>query len=323
MSETAVVRHDWQLDEVIALHDAPLFELVDRARAVHRQAHPDGRVQLCALLSVQTGACTEDCSYCAQSVRHPSEPLPPQSMSVDEVRKRAVEAKERGSSRLCMGAAGRRVREGQGFEALLEMVREVKVLGLEVCCTLGMLSPRQAAKLRQAGLDVYNHNLDTSRQYYPSIVTTHGYDDRLATLRAVREAGIGVCSGGIVGMGETVRDRCALLVELASFTPQPESVPINALVPIAGTPLEGRPPVRPLELVRMIATARVLMPHARVRLAAGRSALSREEQLLCLYAGANSIFFGEKLLTTPNASVDEDAELLEEAGLVPAPPRGH
>ena len=311
-------RHDWGLAEVVALHDRPLFELVDRARDVHRQCQPDGEVQLCALLSLRTGGCTEDCAYCAQSSHHSTKVHPARMMKLEDVVEAARRAKERGSMRLCMGSAGRAVREGAGFDGLLEMVRAVKAEDLEVCCTLGTLTEEQARRLASAGLDVYNHNLDTSREFYSTIVTTHSYDDRLGTLQAVRQAGLAICSGGIIGMGESIRDRCAMLVELARFQPHPDSVPINALVPIAGTPLADRPKVRPLELLRLIATTRVVMPFAKVRLSAGRSELSQEEQLFCFYAGANSIFYGEKLLTTPNADANADLELLAVAGLVPA-----
>jgi biotin synthase len=219
-----------------------------------------------------------------------------------------------------MGAAWREVRDGPEFDDVLDMVRGVKSIGLEACCTLGMVTPEQAERLAEAGLDAYNHNLDTSREHYRSIITTRGYDERLATLRHVRAAGITVCSGGIIGMGETVRDRCAMLVELAQFRPHPESVPINALVRVEGTPLEALPPIEPTELVRMIACARVMMPHAKVRLSAGRTDLPREAQLLCLYAGANSIFYGDRLLTTPNPDVSDDRSLIAQAGLQPAAP---
>jgi len=321
MIDKPAARHDWTVEEVEALHDAPLFELVDRARAVHRQCQPDGEVQLCTLLSVKTGGCMEDCSYCAQSAHHSTHVDPERAMTVDDVLAAARLAKQRGATRLCMGSAGRGPGQGPWLSRVLAMIRGVKELGLETCCTLGLLDADQARQLKDAGLDVYNHNLDTSASYYDHIVRTHSYADRLATLRAVREEGIGVCCGGIVGMGESVRDRCAMLVELASFVPHVESVPINGLVPVPGTPLGDRPPVRPLELIRMIATARILMPAAKVRLSAGRHTLSADEQLFCFYAGANSIFYGEQLLTTPNAGEDDDRRLLREAGLRPSPPR--
>lgn len=319
------LRHDWTLVEARSLHDQPLFELIDRARQVHLVEHPAAEVQLCTLLSVKTGGCPEDCAYCPQS-SHYSTPVGGEAMlKVDDVIAAARRAKEAGSTRFCMGAAWRQVKDGAAFDRVLEMVRGVKGLGLEACVTLGMLTEDQAERLKDAGLDAYNHNLDTSRRYYRSIITTRTFEDRLATLHNVRKAGITVCSGGIIGMGESIDDRCAMLVELAALDPHPESVPINALVRIAGTPLADLPPVEPLELVRMIATARVLMPRSKVRLSAGRSELGREAQLLCLYAGANSIFYGERLLTTPNPAENEDAGLIEAAGLraaAPAPAAG-
>ncbi len=312
---TISLRHDWTLGEARALHDLPLFELVDSARAVHLQHHRRSEIQLCTLLSVKTGGCPEDCGYCSQSAHHETgvkgEPL----LKVEAVLAAARRAKDAGATRFCMGAAWREVKDGPQFERVLEMVRGVKSLGLEACVTLGMLKGDQAARLKEAGLDAYNHNLDTSRSHYRTIVSTRTYDDRLGTLKSVREAGITVCSGGIIGMGESVDDRCALLVELSSLVPHPESVPVNALVPVAGTPLASMDPVDPIDFVRMIATARILMPTSRVRLSAGRTTLSREAQLLCLYAGANSIFYGDRLLTTPNPGPDGDSELLRTAGL--------
>jgi biotin synthase len=313
-------RHDWSLSEVRAIHDAPLFELVDRARAVHLAFHPKSEVQLCTLLSVKTGGCPEDCSYCPQSSHYDTGVKGEALLPLADVIQAARAAKERGATRFCMGAAWREPKDGPIFDRVLEMVRSVKEVGLEACLTAGMLSDSQAERLKHAGLDAYNHNLDTSRQNYKSIITTRVFDDRLATLRRVREAGITVCSGGIIGMGESIDDRCAMLVELASLAPHPESVPVNALVRIAGTPLESLPPVEPLELVRMIATARILMPKARVRLSAGRTELGKEAQLLCLYAGANSIFYGERLLTTENPEEDADRELMRTAGLTAQAP---
>ena len=309
------LRHDFTLPEVRAIHDAPLFELLDRARAVHRQFHLENEVQLCTLLSVKTGGCPEDCSYCSQSSHHETSVKGEAMLPVNEVIERARAAKARGATRFCMGAAWREPKEGPNFERVLEMVRGVKDVGLEACVTLGMLTDSQAERLKAAGLDAYNHNLDTSRTHYRSIITTRTFDDRLATLRRVRNAGITVCSGGIIGMGESVDDRCSMLIELASLAPHPESVPINALVRVEGTPLAAMPPVDPLELVRLIATARIMMPKTRVRLSAGRTELGREAQLLALYAGANSIFYGEQLLTTPNPGEDADTELIRAAGL--------
>ncbi|MBI4699774.1 MAG: biotin synthase BioB [Deltaproteobacteria bacterium] len=309
------VRHDWRVGEVVALHERPLFELLDRAREVHRRAHPGGRVELCSLVSVKTGGCPEDCGYCAQSARFSGGAPPPRVLELGEVLAAARSARELGATRLCLSAAWRAAADGGGFERVLQMVQAVKALGLETCCTLGMLTEEQARRLKQVGLDAYNHNLDSSRDYHARIVTTHSYADRLATLRAVRAAGIQICSGGIIGMGESVRDRAAMLVELAGFDPHPESIPINALVPIPGTPLATAPPVRPVELVRLIATARIVLPRSRIRLAAGRAGLAREAQLMCLYAGANSLFLGERLLTTPNADPGEDLAMLAEAGI--------
>lgn len=313
------LRHDYTRAEVRAIHDLPLFELIDRARAVHLANHPQSEVQLCTLLSVKTGGCPEDCAYCPQSAHYKTPVDRERMLSVDEVVASARRAREVGATRLCMGAAWREVKEGPAFEQVLEMVRRVKAEGLETCVTLGMLSAEQALRLKQAGLDAYNHNLDTSPEFYRSIVTTRAFEERLATLGHVRAAGITVCTGGIIGMGEGIEDRAAMLVELSRLDPHPESVPINALVRVPGTPLESLPPIDPLELVRMVATARILMPRSRVRLSAGRSELGREAQLLCMYAGANSIFYGEKLLTTPNPGPDEDTDLLRSAGLTALP----
>jgi biotin synthase len=303
------------LQEVRAIHDLPLFELLDRARAVHLAHHPASEVQLCTLLSVKTGGCPEDCAYCPQSSHHDTTVGAEKMLDEREVLEAATRAKAAGSTRFCMGAAWREVKDGPAFDRVLGMVRGVKALGLEACCTLGMLTPDQARRLKEAGLDAYNHNLDTSREAYRSIISTRTYDDRLKTLRAVREAGITVCSGGIIGMGESIDDRCQMLVELANLDPQPESVPVNALVRVEGTPLEAMPPIDPLDLVRMVATARILMPKSMVRLSAGRTELGREAQLMCMYAGANSIFYGDRLLTTPNPEKDQDREMLERAGV--------
>jgi len=316
------LRHDWTLKEIRALHDLPLFELVDQARAVHLQFHQKEKVQLCTLLSVKTGGCPEDCAYCPQSSHHDTSVKGEAMLKLDEVMSAARAAKEHGATRFCMGAAWREVKDGPAFDRVLDMVRGVKGLGLEACVTLGMLNEGQAAKLKEAGLDAYNHNLDTSRENYKSIISTRTYDDRLKTLKNVRSAGITVCSGGIIGMGESVDDRCAMLLELAQLEPHPESVPVNALVRVEGTPLAALPPIDPLELVRMVATARITMPRSKVRLSAGRTDLPREAQLLCLYAGANSIFYGDKLLTTPNPDTDADVDLIRAAGLsaeAPAP----
>jgi biotin synthase len=302
-------------DFVRALYDRPLFALVDEARAVHRSNHPDHEVQLCTLLSVKTGGCPEDCAYCPQSSHYTTDVGPEKMLDLDEVLAAARRAREQGSTRFCMGAAWREVKDGPAFDRVLSMVKGVKGLGLEACVTLGMLTESQARRLSEAGLDAYNHNLDTSREHYRSIISTRTYDERLRTLENVRAAGITVCCGGIIGMGESVEDRCEMLCTLANLDPQPESVPINALVRAPGTPLEHLPPVDPLDLVRMVACARILMPRARVRLSAGRTELSREAQLLAMYAGANSIFYGDKLLTTPNPASNDDRALLRDAGL--------
>ncbi len=316
-----MIRHDWTVAEVRAIHDLPLPQLMLRAQTLHQQHHAPDEVQLCSLLSVKTGGCPEDCAYCPQSSRHDSEVGAERMMSREEVLRAATAAREAGATRFCMGAAWREVKDGPAFESVLDMVRGVRGMGMEACVTLGMLSEPQARRLAEAGLTAYNHNLDTSRSFYGSIITTRTYEDRLRTLDNVRRAGITVCSGGIIGMGESIADRCAMLVTLANLDPQPESVPVNALVPSPGTPLADRPPVDPVELVRMIAAARILMPASKVRLSAGRLALSREAQLLCLLAGANSIFYGDKLLTTGNPDTEADQALLRDAGLRAAPAR--
>jgi biotin synthase len=306
---------------VRSLYDKPLLPLLDEARRVHTANHPDNEVQLCTLLSVKTGGCPEDCSYCPQSSHYDTNVGPEKMLDVQHVIASAKKAKELGSTRFCMGAAWREVKEGPAFDRVVEMVKGVKDLGLEACVTLGMLNESQAKRLADAGLDAYNHNLDTSRENYRSIIRTRTFDDRLRTLENVRKAGITVCSGGIIGMGESTDDRCEMLRTLANLDPQPESVPVNALVPVEGTPLAAMPPVDPLDLVRMIAVARILMPKTRVRLSAGRTSLTREAQLLCMLAGANSIFFGEKLLTTPNPDEEDDLALIRDAGLSAMPPR--
>jgi biotin synthase len=303
------------LAEVRAIHDLPIPELVFRAQSVHRQHHRSDEVQLCTLLSVKTGGCPEDCGYCPQSAHHEGGVDAEKSLDVADVLASATAAKAAGATRFCMGAAWREVKDGPAFDHVVEMVRGVSAMGLEACCTLGMLSEAQAERLKDAGLHSYNHNLDTSRRHYRSIISTRTYDDRLRTIQNVRKAGISVCSGGIIGMGESVDDRCEMLRTLAELSPQPESVPVNALVAVEGTPLADAPPIDPLELVRMVATARILMPRARVRLSAGRTQLSDEAQLLCFMAGANSIFYGEKLLTTDNPAVARDQVLLRKAGL--------
>jgi biotin synthase len=312
--------HTFTRTEVRALYDLPLLALLDQARAVHKANHVDDEVQLCTLLSVKTGGCPEDCAYCPQSSKYDTNVGAEKMLDVESVIASARRAKEIGSTRFCMGAAWREVKDGPAFDRVIEMVRGVKGLGLEACVTLGMLNESQAKKLADAGLDAYNHNLDTSRENYRSIISTRTFDDRLRTLENVRKAGITVCSGGIIGMGESADDRCEMLRTLANLDPQPESVPVNALVAVEGTPLADMPPVDPLDLVRMIAVARILMPKARVRLSAGRTSLSREAQMMCLFAGANSIFYGEKLLTTPNPDEEADLSLIRDAGLRAMPP---
>jgi biotin synthase len=306
---------EWTRAAVRELYHRPLLDLVHTAQQVHRKHHDPAEVQLCRLLSIKTGGCPEDCAYCPQSA-HYQTGLPGQNlMSVSEVRRAAEEARAEGATRFCMGAAWREVRDGRDFETVLEMVRSVASLGLEVCCTLGMLSDDQARRLADAGLTAYNHNLDTSPEFYGDIITTRTYEDRLRTIERVRDAGISVCCGGIIGMGESDEDRIGLLHQLASLRPPPESVPINMLVRVEGTPLAASAPVDPFTLVRTIAAARVLMPASRVRLSAGRRSLSREAAALCFLAGANSIFVGEKLLTTPNPERDEDDQLFRDLGL--------
>jgi biotin synthase len=310
------VRHDWTVREVRALHDTPLVELVFRAQEVHKRHHEAGAVQLCTLLSVKTGGCPEDCSYCPQSARHETKMPSEKLMSVDDVLAKARLARDNGATRFCMGAAWRNPR-GKDFEKVLQMVEGVRALGLEACATLGMLDEGQAERLAQSGLTAYNHNLDTSREHYKKIISTRTYDDRLDTLDRVARAGISTCCGGIIGMGESIDDRCALLCELAHMQPHPGSVPVNALVPVEGTPLDQQKVVDSFEMVRMIATARIMMPTSMVRLSAGREGLSREAQLLCFMAGANSIFYGDKLLTTGNPDVEADRALFRDAGLKP------
>ena len=320
-SPEVVIRHNWTLPEVRAIHDLPLLDLVYSAQTVHRATFGEPEVQLCSLLSIKTGGCPEDCAYCPQAARYHTGVKAERLMETGDVLEAARQARAAGATRFCMGAAWREVKDGPQFDRVLTMVRGVRALGMEACVTLGMLTPDQARRLKEAGLSAYNHNLDTSPEFYGEIISTRDYDDRLRTLAAVRGAGISVCSGGILGMGESLDDRCELLRTLANQEVHPESVPINALVAVPGTPLEKRQPVTPVEMVRAIATARILMPHAMVRLSAGRMQMSQEAQLLCMMAGANSLFFGEKLLTTGNPEYAADMALLEGAGLRPLEPR--
>lgn len=306
-------------DHIAQVYHQPLPDLLFAAQTTHRQHHDPHAVQLCTLCSIKTGACPEDCGYCSQSVHNQTDLQPEPLMDVAAVMSEAAIAKANGSTRFCMGAAWREVKDGAQFERVLEMVRQVAALDLEVCCTLGMLKPHQARQLKAAGLTAYNHNLDTSPDYYPQIITTRTYRDRLDTIRAVSEAGISVCCGGIVGMGESVRDRLDLLESLVNLSPAPESIPINCLVPVPGTPLQDVSPIDAIDLVRMIATTRILFPTAMVRLSAGRLTMSDELQALCFLAGANSIFTGPKLLTTPNPAGSQDEALLQRLGMVPKP----
>jgi biotin synthase len=307
------------IDRIAQIYQQSLPDLLFAAQQTHRQHHDPQAVQLCTLSSIKTGACPEDCGYCAQSAHHDTGLTPQPLMAVDAVLAAAQAAKAGGSTRFCMGAAWREVRDGAQFDRVLDMVRQVAALDLEVCCTLGMLKPHQAQQLKAAGLTAYNHNLDTSPSHYAKVITTRTYPDRLATIKAVSAAGIAVCCGGILGLGETVQDRWELLQALAALDPVPESIPINCLVPVAGTPLQAGPPVDPIDIVRMIATTRILFPTAMVRLSAGRLEMSAELQALCFCAGANSIFTGAKLLTTPNPQRSQDEALLDRLGMIPKP----
>ena len=304
------------LADLQALHDLPFFELIQKSRAVHQANWPENEVQLCTLLSIKTGGCSEDCSYCAQSSRYNSGLQVERLMEKDAVMERARAARATGSTRFCMGAAWRGVRSGtKRFDQVLDIIRDVSELGMEVCVTLGELGPAEAEQLKNAGVTAYNHNLDTSREHYKNIVSTHTYDDRLRTIRNAQDAGMSVCCGGILGLGETTLDRLKMIETISEFNPQPESVPINSLMPMPGTPLEGADPVSVFDLVRMIAVARIALPKAKVRLSAGRTQLSQEAQAMCFFAGANSIFYGDKLLTAANPAVERDLALISELGL--------
>jgi biotin synthase len=311
------IRNNWTREEIAAIYNKPVLDLIYQAATVHREFHDPQEVQVCTLLSVKTGGCPEDCSYCPQAARYHTDVKVQKLMVVNEVIDKAIEAKEAGSTRFCMGAAWREVRDNRDFDKVIDMVKGVNSLGLEVCCTLGMLTPEQAQKLKDAGLYAYNHNLDTSEEFYDDIITTRTYKDRLDTLSHVRKANISVCSGGIIGMGEQEDDRIGMLLTLATLPEHPESVPVNALVPVEGTPLEDQPKVSVWEMVRMIATARIIMPKTMVRLSAGRVRMNLEEQALCFMAGANSIFAGDKLLTTPNPGYIKDQEMFQQLQLTP------
>lgn len=311
------------LDRITQIYHQPLPDLLFEAQRTHREHHDPRAVQLCTLCNIKTGGCPEDCAYCSQSVRNKTGLVPQELMSVEAVVAEARAAKANGSTRFCMGAAWRDVKDGPLFDRVLEMVRQVAALDMEVCCTLGMLEPHQAERLKAAGLTAYNHNLDTSPSYYEEIISTRTYQDRLDTIRAVSAAGISVCCGGILGMGESVQDRIELLEALSTLDPAPESIPINCLIPVKGTPLQDTPSVDAIELVRTIATTRILFPQAMVRLSAGRTQMSDELQALCMLAGANSIFTGPVLLTAPNPTRSHDEQMLERLGMIPKPLAEH
>ncbi len=311
------IRHNWTVQEILDVYNTPLLELVYKAQTIHREFNEANEVQVSSLLSIKTGGCAEDCSYCPQAARYNTGIEVHKLMTVAQVSEAADKAKDGGASRLCMGAAWREVRDNSDFDRVLEMVKTVNEKGLEVCCTLGMLTETQAQKLADAGLYAYNHNIDTSEESYKKIITTRNFDDRLTTIKNVRKAKVSVCSGGIIGLGETTEDRVKMLQTLSSMEVHPESVPINALVPVAGTPLENQPLVPIWDMVRMIATTRIVIPKTVVRLSAGRTQMSLEGQALCFMAGANSIFAGDKLLTTPNPDFNSDMQMFKIFGLTP------
>jgi biotin synthase len=311
----SITRHDWTKDEIIAIYNKPLMELLYEAATIHREHHDPNVVQISTLISLKTGGCSEDCGYCPQAKRYHTSIETNPFMTVEDVKVQATKAKEGGSSRVCMGAAWRNVKDGAEFDQVLEMVRTINKMDLEVCCTLGMLTENQAQRLAEAGLYAYNHNIDTSEEYYKEVISTRGFEDRLQTIENVRKTNITVCSGGIIGMGESIEDRAGMLVALSTLDPMPESVPINALVPVEGTPLEAEKSVEIWDMIRMIATTRIVMPATQVRLSAGRINWNREGQAMCFFAGANSIFSGDKLLTTPNNDWNEDMKMFEILGL--------
>jgi len=311
------IRNNWTKEEIASIYNKPILSLIYEAASIHRQFHDPQEVQVCTLLSVKTGGCPEDCAYCPQAARYHTDIEVHKLLPVEEVLKNAQKARDAGSTRFCMGAAWREVRDNKDFDAILEMVKGVNQLGMEVCCTLGMLTEHQATKLKEAGLYAYNHNIDTSEEHYKEIISTRNFNDRLETLQHVRKAKLSVCSGGIIGMGESDEDRIGMLLTLVNQPEHPESVPVNALVPVEGTPLEHHKRVSVWEMIRMIATARLIMPRAMVRLSAGRINMNTEEQALCFLAGANSIFAGEKLLTTPNPEEDKDKEMFQTLNLKP------
>jgi biotin synthase len=308
---------EWTKQEILDIYNTPLMELMYKAAEVHKANHKVGEVQVSSLLSIKTGGCPEDCAYCPQAARYHTEVKVHKLMDVAEVTEAADNAKNGGASRMCLGAAWREVRDNKDFDKVLDMVKIINSKGLEVCATLGMVTEEQAKRLAEAGLYAYNHNLDTSEENYNNIISTRNYDDRLNTIKNVRKAGLTVCSGGIIGMGEAIEDRVGMLYTLSLLRPQPESVPINALVAVEGTPLADQPPVPIWDMVRMIATTRIILPKTAVRLSAGRQEMSLEGQALCFLAGANSIFAGEKLLTTPNPAYNQDMEMFKLLGLSP------
>ncbi|MGV6829096.1 MAG: biotin synthase BioB [Flavobacteriales bacterium] len=316
----SITKHNWTKEEILAIYNQPLMDLLYQAATVHREHHDPNQVQVSTLLSIKTGGCPEDCGYCPQAARYHTNIEGNDLMTVQQVKAQALQAKSSGSSRVCMGASWRNVKDGKDFDQVLEMVRTINKLDMEVCCTLGMITENQAKRLAEAGLYAYNHNLDTSEEYYKEVISTRGYEDRIQTIENVRKTNITVCSGGIIGMGETVEDRAGMLVSLSTFNPHPESVPINALVPVEGTPLEEQEIVEIWEMVRMVATTRIVMPKTQVRLSAGRTQMSPEGQAMCFFAGANSIFAGNKLLTTPNPDVNEDMKMFNALGLIPSKP---
>ncbi len=316
----SVTKHNWTKEAVLNIYNKPLMELLYEAATIHRKTHDPNVVQVSTLLSIKTGGCSEDCGYCPQAARYHTNIEGNDLMSVQQVKAQALRAKSAGSSRVCMGAAWRNVKDGKAFDQVLEMVRTINKLDMEVCCTLGMITQNQAQRLAEAGLYAYNHNLDSSEDYYKKVISTRGYQDRLDTINNVRKTNVTVCSGGIIGMGESIEDRAGMLVALSTLNPQPESTPINALVAVAGTPLENEKPISIWDMVRMVATTRIVLPKTQVRLSAGRTQMSREGQAMCFFAGANSIFAGDKLLTTPNPDVNEDMKMFELLGLNPQKP---
>jgi biotin synthase len=314
------VRHNWTKEEILKIYNRPMMDLLYDAATIHRKQHDPNVVQVSTLLSIKTGGCSEDCGYCPQAARYHTGVEGNDLMTVNQVKAQALRAKESGSSRVCMGAAWRNVKDGPEFDQVLEMVRGINKLDMEVCCTLGMITENQAQRLAEAGLYAYNHNLDSSEEYYKEVISTRGYQDRLDTISNVRKTNVTVCSGGIIGMGENIEDRAGMLVALSTLDPQPESTPINALVAVEGTPLEDEKPVEIWDMIRMVATTRIVLPETQVRLSAGRTQMSREGQAMCFFAGANSIFAGDKLLTTPNPDVNEDLKMFALLGLNPQKP---